>query len=66
MSDQPLMNLEIRSTCFHLGMTDSGCMFDRRNALKLLHQFVTRGILPIISSKLLMKLSTPSCTPRSP
>ena len=59
-------NLEIRSTCFHLGLTGYGCMFDFRNALILSPQFVTRGLLPIISSKRWMQLSTPICTPRSP
>ena len=36
-------NLEMRSNCFHLGVTDSGCMFNFFNALVLLQQFVTRA-----------------------
>ena len=59
-------NLKIRSTCCHIGVNYSGCMLDHRNALKLLQQFLTRGIFPIISYKWCMQLSTPSCLPCSP
>ena len=58
-------NLEISSTCFHLVMTDSGCMFDFRNSLIWSQQFVTIGILPIIYSKRFIQMGKPICPPIS-
>ena len=54
-------NFENRSTFFHLGVTDYVCMFYCLNVLTLLQQFVTRILPTIISSKLWMHMSTPSC-----
>ena len=59
-------SLEIWSTFFHLGVTEFGCMFDRRNALTLSQKFVTLGLLPLISYKWCMQLSMTICPPSSP
>ena len=59
-------NLEIGSTCFHICVTYYGCMFDRLSSLKNLQQFLNRGLLPILSSKCWMQLSTHICPPSSP
>ena len=54
-------NLVISLTCFHLGVTDYGFMFDPRSVLTLSQQFMTRGILPIMYYKWWIQLSRSRC-----
>ena len=55
-------NIEIRSTFFHLCVTDSGCVFDYLNAQTLYQQFVTIRLIPIISYRWRMEISMPIFT----
>ena len=55
-------NIEIRSTFFHLCVTDSGCVFDYLNAQILYQQFVTIRLIPIISYRWRMEISMPIFT----
>ena len=58
-------SIEIRSTFFHLGVTDYGWVFNFLNAQTLYQQFVTIRLIPVISYRWSMEVSIPIFTLRS-